>query len=38
MEFKDEQYGNKFDLIDFAMTTIGGLIGYMIQIFIIKLI
>ena len=38
MEFKDEQYGNKFDLLDFTMTSIGGLIGYIIKIFIINLI
>ena len=38
MEFKDTQYGNKFDLIDFTMTSVGGLIGYLIKIFIISLI
>lgn len=27
MEFKDRQYGNKFDWLDIAATMIGGVIG-----------
>lgn len=27
MEFKDKQYGNRFDWLDVAATTIGGVIG-----------
>jgi len=27
MEFKDKQYGNKWDWLDFAATMLGGLIG-----------
>lgn len=38
MEFKDWQYGNKFDWLDIAATVIGGLIGQAIQIAIILLI
>lgn len=30
MEFKDKQYGNKFDWKDVAATTIGGTIGQLI--------
>ena len=35
MEFKDKQYGNKFDWLDIAATIIGGLIGQLLQIIII---
>ena len=35
MEFKDKQYGNKFDWLDIAATMIGGLIGQLLQIIII---
>lgn len=38
MEFKDYQYGNKFDWLDIAATLIGGTIGQIIQILIILLI
>lgn len=38
MEFKDWQYGNKFDWLDAIATIIGGLIGQAIQIGIILLI
>lgn len=38
MEFKDYQYGNKFDWLDIAATLIGGAIGQIIQILIILLI
>lgn len=38
MEFKDKQYGNKFDWLDIAVTLIGGLIGQVLQILIILLI
>lgn len=35
LEFKDTQWGGKWDWIDFACTMIGGLIGQGIQIIII---
>ena len=35
MEFKDKQYGNKFDWLDIAATIIGGTIGQLLQIIII---
>ena len=35
MEFKDKQYGNKFDWLDIAATMIGGLIGQSLQIIFI---
>lgn len=38
MEFKDWQYGNKFDWLDAIATIIGGLIGQAIQVGIILLI
>lgn len=38
MEFKDKQYGNKFDWLDIAATMIGGAIGQLVQIIIILLI
>lgn len=38
MEFKDKQYGNKFDWLDIAATMIGGTIGQLLQIIIILLI
>lgn len=31
MEFKDKQYGGKFDLLDIAATILGGLIGQIVQ-------
>lgn len=37
MEFKDKQYGGKFDWLDIAATMIGGAIGQLIQIVIILL-
>lgn len=38
MEFKDKQYGNKFDWLDIAATMIGGAIGQLIQVIIILLL
>ena len=38
MEFKDKQYGNKFDWLDIAATMIGGAIGQLLQIIIILII
>ena len=35
MEFKDKQYGGKFDWLDIAATEIGGLIGQSLQIIFI---
>ena len=35
MEFKDKQYGGKFDWLDIAATEIGGLIGQSLQIILI---
>ena len=38
MEFKDKEYGNKFDWLDIAATMIGGAIGQLLQIMIILII
>lgn len=38
MEFKDKQYGGKFDWLDIAATMIGGAIGQALQIIIILLL
>ena len=38
MEFKDKQYGGKFDWLDIAATMIGGIIGQLLQVSIISLI
>ena len=38
MEFKDKEYGNKFDWLDIAATMIGGAIGQLLQIRIILII
>lgn len=38
MEFKDKQYGNKFDWGDWLCTMLGGTVGQAIQIVIIYLI
>ena len=38
MEFKDKEYGNKFDWSDIAATMIGGAIGQLLQIIIILII
>lgn len=35
MEFKDKQYGGKFDWLDIIATMIGGLIGQLLQIILI---
>ena len=35
MEFKDKQYGGKFDWLDIAATMIGGLIGQALQLIVI---
>lgn len=38
LEFKDKQYGNMFDWLDWLATIIGGIIGQIIQILIFILI
>lgn len=38
MEFKDKQYGNKFDWLDVAATMIGGAIGQVLMIILWLLI
>lgn len=38
LEFKDKQYGNMFDWLDWLATMIGGIIGQVIQILIFILI
>lgn len=38
MEFKDKQYGNKWDWLDWIATMIGGTIGQAIQVGIILLL
>ena len=37
MEFKDHEYGNKFDWLDIAATEIGAVIGQALQIGLIYL-
>ena len=38
MEFKNKEYGDKFDWLDVAATMIGGAIGQLLQIIIILII
>lgn len=38
MEFKDKQWGGKFDWLDIAATMIGGAIGQILQIIILLLL
>lgn len=38
MEFKDKEYGDKFDWLDVAATMIGGAIGQLLQIITILII
>lgn len=38
MEFKDKQYGGKFDWLDISATMIGGAIGQVLQIILILLL
>lgn len=35
MEFKDKQYGGKFDWLDWLATMLGGMVGQALQIVII---
>ena len=35
LEFKDKQYGNRWDWLDWSATMLGGLIGQIIQIIVI---
>lgn len=38
MEFKDTQYGNKWDWLDWLATMLGGLIGQLVQIVLLYLV
>ncbi len=38
LEFKDKQYGNKFDYLDILATLLGGMIGQILQIVLILII
>lgn len=38
MEFKDQQYGNKWDWLDLLATILGGLIGQIFQLVFIYLL
>lgn len=38
MEFKDTQYGGKWDWIDFGLTILGGIIGNLISLSILLII
>ena len=35
LEFKDKQYGNQWDWLDWTATILGGLVGQLIQIIMI---
>lgn len=35
LEFKDKEYGNQWDWLDWAATMLGGMVGQLIQIIII---
>ena len=37
LEFKDKQYGNQWDWLDWTATMLGGLVGQLLQIIIILL-
>lgn len=37
MEFKDKQYGNKWDWLDFTATMLGGAIGQLLLVLMIVL-
>lgn len=38
LEFKDKEYGNKFDWLDWVATMLGGIIGQLIQLIFIYII
>jgi hypothetical protein len=38
MEFKDKEYGNRWDWADWTCTMLGGLVGQALQIAVILLI
>lgn len=38
MEFKDKQYGNKWDWLDLLATVLGGVIGQILQLLLILFI
>ncbi len=38
IEFKDKQYGNKWDWLDWSSTMLGGLIGQLITVLVVILI
>lgn len=38
MEFKDKQYGNKWDWLDWLATMLGGMVGQALQIVFIYLL
>lgn len=35
MEFKDKQYGNQWDWLDWSATILGGLVGQILQLLIL---
>lgn len=37
LEFKDKEYGNQWDWLDWTATILGGIVGQLIQIIIILL-
>lgn len=37
LEFKDRQYGNQWDWLDWLATVLGGMVGQLLQIIIILL-
>lgn len=37
LEFKDKEYGNQWDWLDWSATMLGGMVGQLIQIIVILL-
>lgn len=38
MEFKDKEYGGKWDWIDFGLTVLGGVVGQMIVVVVLLVV
>ena len=38
MEFKDKSYGNKWDWLDWLATMLGGVVGQLLQLFLLYML